>query len=182
MHKPISFYLYFAKESVEWSGKKSAAVTGGIHLSQLFHFKSKSCDFLNFFTVHRFRRSTNYGGPHNRSMEYDVVDVSLMMCRCPYVVVDVSLSTCRCPYDVVGVLLSICHCEYVVVDVWLSLLMCRFLMWWLLVVVIYVSSYWHVIVDVTIHFMRHWTRDGGLVREYIVFKIIFCAAFYSSFC
>jgi hypothetical protein len=110
MHKPISFYLYFAKESVEWSGKKSAAVTGGIHLSQLFHFKSKSCDFLNFFTVHRFRRSTNYGGPHNRSMEYDVVDVSLMMCRCPYVVVDVSLSTYRCPYAVVDVSLSICRC------------------------------------------------------------------------
>ena len=125
MHKPISFYLYFAKESVEWSGKKSAAVTGGIHLSQLFHFKSKSCDFLNFFTVHRFRRSTNYGGPHNRSMEYDVVDVSLMMCRCPYVVVDVSLSTYRCPYAVVDVSLSICRCWYVVVDMSLSICCCR---------------------------------------------------------
>ena len=145
MHKPSSFYLYFAKESVEWSGKKSAAATGGIHLSQsqLFHFKSKS--FLDFFTVHRFSRSTNYGGPHNRSMQYDVVDVSLMMCRCPYVVVDVSLSTCRCPYAVVGVSLFKCCCWCVAVDMslWIcrcgcvvvavSLLICRFLMWWLLV-------------------------------------------------
>ena len=61
MYKPISFYLYFAKESVEWSGKKSAAATGGIHLSQLFHFKSKSCDFLHFFHSSSFSSKYKLG-------------------------------------------------------------------------------------------------------------------------